>query len=175
VHVSAGGETYPTVDSVAETIWSSLRCGNLGFQVCSKCCICNGPLKGLNTTCLCLVMPATLLYCHPHIQQLCSPGIWILIVRAIKYSIRRFCVINVGCLQHVERIDYLWREFIPKLQWEVSIGCCQCSNECIFECFIRRAKQDDNYGASNIVLPCPGSYIIFHLVIDVVIILKFSM
>ncbi len=23
--------------------------------------------------------------------------------------------------------------------------------------FIRSAKQDDNYGASNIVLPCPGS------------------
>jgi hypothetical protein len=22
---------------------------------------------------------------------------------------------------------------------------------------IRRAKQDDNYGASNILLPCPGS------------------
>jgi hypothetical protein len=23
--------------------------------------------------------------------------------------------------------------------------------------YIRSAKQDDNYGASNIVLPCPGS------------------
>jgi hypothetical protein len=26
-----------------------------------------------------------------------------------------------------------------------------------FDAFIRSAKQDDNYGASNIVLPCPGS------------------
>jgi hypothetical protein len=23
--------------------------------------------------------------------------------------------------------------------------------------YIRSAKQDDNYGASNIILPCPGS------------------
>jgi hypothetical protein len=37
---------------------------------------------------------------------------------------------------------------------------------------IRSAKRDDNYGASNIVLPCPGSKVIFHLVKDVVIILK---
>ncbi len=35
---------------------------------------------------------------------------------------------------------------------------------------IRSAKQDDNYGASNIVMPCPGSQVIFHLVKDVVII-----
>jgi hypothetical protein len=26
-----------------------------------------------------------------------------------------------------------------------------------FICIIRSAKQDDNYGASNIILPCPGS------------------
>jgi hypothetical protein len=39
---------------------------------------------------------------------------------------------------------------------------------------IRSAKQDDIYGASNIVLPCPSSYVIFHLVEDVVIILKSS-
>jgi hypothetical protein len=35
-------------------------------------------------------------------------------------------------------------------------------------------QKDDIYGASNIVLPCPGSYVIFHLVEDVVIILKSS-
>jgi hypothetical protein len=40
--------------------------------------------------------------------------------------------------------------------------------------FIRSAKQDDIYGASYIVLPCPGSQVIFHLVKDVVIILKSS-
>jgi hypothetical protein len=39
---------------------------------------------------------------------------------------------------------------------------------------IRSAKRDDYYGASNILLPCPGSKVIFHLVKDVVIILKFS-
>ncbi len=39
---------------------------------------------------------------------------------------------------------------------------------------IRSAKQDDNYGASNIVLPCPGSLVIFHLVKDDVIIFKSS-
>jgi hypothetical protein len=39
---------------------------------------------------------------------------------------------------------------------------------------IRSAKQDDVYGASNIVLPCPSSKVIFHLVEDVVIILKSS-
>jgi hypothetical protein len=39
---------------------------------------------------------------------------------------------------------------------------------------IRSAKQDDNYGASNIVLPCPGSYVIFHLVKDDIITLKSS-
>jgi hypothetical protein len=41
--------------------------------------------------------------------------------------------------------------------------------------YIRSAKQDDIYGASNIVLPCPGSKIIFHLVKDIIIILKSSM
>ncbi len=40
--------------------------------------------------------------------------------------------------------------------------------------FIRSAKQDDVYGASNILLPCPGSQVIFHFVTDVVIILKSS-
>ncbi len=39
---------------------------------------------------------------------------------------------------------------------------------------IRSAKQDDDYGASNIILPCSGSYVIFHLVKDVVIIFKSS-
>jgi hypothetical protein len=39
---------------------------------------------------------------------------------------------------------------------------------------IRSAKQDDVYGASNILLPCPGSMVIFHLVKDVAIILKSS-
>ncbi len=38
---------------------------------------------------------------------------------------------------------------------------------------IRSAKQDDIYGASNIVLPCPCSQVIFHLVKDVDIILKY--
>jgi hypothetical protein len=36
---------------------------------------------------------------------------------------------------------------------------------------IKRAKQNDIYGASNMALPCPGSWVIFHLVEDVVIIL----
>jgi hypothetical protein len=48
----------------------------------------------------------------------------------------------------------------------------------LYECSdtgrIRSAKQDEIYGASNIVLPCPGSWVIFHLVEDVVIILKSS-
>jgi hypothetical protein len=39
---------------------------------------------------------------------------------------------------------------------------------------IRSAKQDEIYGASNIILPCPGSWVIFHLVEDVVIISKSS-
>jgi hypothetical protein len=39
---------------------------------------------------------------------------------------------------------------------------------------IRSAKQDDNYGASNTILPCHGSWVIFHLVKDVVIIFKSS-
>jgi hypothetical protein len=39
---------------------------------------------------------------------------------------------------------------------------------------IRSAKQDDIYGASNIILPCPSNQVIFHLVKDVVIILKSS-
>jgi hypothetical protein len=39
---------------------------------------------------------------------------------------------------------------------------------------IRSAKQDDNYGASNIILPCPSSLVIFHLVKDVVITFKSS-
>jgi hypothetical protein len=39
---------------------------------------------------------------------------------------------------------------------------------------IRSAKQDDIYGASNIILPCPGNLVIFHLVKDVVIIFKSS-
>jgi hypothetical protein len=39
---------------------------------------------------------------------------------------------------------------------------------------IRSAKQDNIYGASNIILPCPDSSVIFHLVEDVVIILKSS-
>jgi hypothetical protein len=53
-------------------------------------------------------------------------------------------------------------------------NCCDApwSSEGILN--IRSAKQDDNYGASNIVLPCPGSWVIFHLVEDVVIILKSS-
>ncbi len=37
---------------------------------------------------------------------------------------------------------------------------------------IRSAKQDDIYGAPSIVLPCPSSKVIFHLVKVVVIILK---
>jgi hypothetical protein len=44
-----------------------------------------------------------------------------------------------------------------------------------FNPVIRSAKQDDIYGASNIVLPCPCCLVIFHLVQDVVIILKSSM
>jgi hypothetical protein len=39
---------------------------------------------------------------------------------------------------------------------------------------IRSAKQDEIYGASNVILPCPSSLVIFHLVKDVVIILKSS-
>jgi hypothetical protein len=44
----------------------------------------------------------------------------------------------------------------------------------IREASIRSAKQDDNYGASNIVLPCLGSWVIFHLVKDVEIMFKSS-
>jgi hypothetical protein len=39
---------------------------------------------------------------------------------------------------------------------------------------IRSAKQDDIYETSNIILPCPGSVVIFYLVKDVIIILKSS-
>jgi hypothetical protein len=39
---------------------------------------------------------------------------------------------------------------------------------------IRSENQDDIYGASNIVLPCPGRYVIFHILEDLVIILKSS-
>jgi hypothetical protein len=34
---------------------------------------------------------------------------------------------------------------------------------------IRSIKQDHSYGASNIVLPYPGSYVIFHLLEDLII------
>jgi hypothetical protein len=37
---------------------------------------------------------------------------------------------------------------------------------------IRSTKQNDIHGASNIVLPCPGSKVIFHLLEDLNIILK---
>ena len=36
----------------------------------------------------------------------------------------------MGHVQHVEHIDYLWHEFIPKLQLEVTVGSCQRGNEC---------------------------------------------
>ncbi len=44
----------------------------------------------------------------------------------------------------------------------------------LLEEIIRSAKQEDFYGASNIVLPCPGSSVIFHLSEDLVIISKSS-
>jgi hypothetical protein len=44
----------------------------------------------------------------------------------------------------------------------------------MLHCIIRSAKQYYIYGASNIVLPCPGSWVIFHLVKDVVIIFESS-
>ncbi len=73
-HLSAGGETYLAVDSVAGTVRLSPVCGIPGFQVCKSCCIYNGPLMCLNTIHWRLVTPMTLLYCHPHIQQFCIQG-----------------------------------------------------------------------------------------------------
>jgi hypothetical protein len=68
------------------------------------------------------------------------------IIQAIKNFICRLCGIDAGGLQHVEHIDNLWHEFIPKLQWEAVIGCRQHSNECIFECL------DDMFGSVDSVI-----------------------
>jgi hypothetical protein len=52
--------------------------------------------------------------------------------------------------------------------WSVLDASLFCGNN------IRSSKQNDVYGASNIILPYPGSLLIFHLVEDVVIISKSS-
>jgi hypothetical protein len=55
---------------------------------------------------------------------------------------------NGSCLGNILRLD-MNNIFLAELTKE--------GNDGFDEGFIRSAKQDDNYGASNIVLPCPGS------------------
>jgi hypothetical protein len=56
-------------------------------------------------------------------------GITVPIVRSVKYLIHQFGWVDAQSPQHVEGVLDLWGKPVPQLEGEITIGCCQGSNE----------------------------------------------
>ena len=79
----------------------------------------------------------------------------------------RLVGVDPRCTHHVQRRDNLWRQFVPKLQREISIGCRQRRNKSILECLnctfggvdavvvrFDKLKLAFLFGEENLNLPC---------------------
>ncbi len=107
---------------------------------------------------------------------LCPPGLGLLryveiagvMMEVIPCSLPTFdsqvtLLVTVVCAESNNWYGLLWRVMellVPGFNPTLQISAPVLIRERVsltFASLVRSAKQDDNYGASNIVLPCPGS------------------